>query len=123
MADALDRWWKEGVLYQLYPRSFGDSDGDGVGDLRGIIDRLDHLAWLGIDGVWLNPITVSPNDDWGYDVADYCDVRPDARHPRRCRRARSRRAAERGIRVAPRPRARTTRAIEHPWFVDARVVT
>ncbi|MGQ0804985.1 MAG: alpha-amylase family glycosyl hydrolase, partial [Actinomycetota bacterium] len=51
-------WWRDGVHYQVYPRSWADSDGDGVGDLRGVIDRLDHLAWLGIDGVWLSPIMV-----------------------------------------------------------------
>jgi alpha-glucosidase len=70
-------WWRDGVLYQIYPRSFADSDGDGIGDLRGVIDRLDHLAWLGVDGIWLNPTMPSPNKDWGYDVADYCDVHPD----------------------------------------------
>ncbi len=63
-------WWRDGVLYQIYPRSFADSDGDGVGDLRGIIARLDHLEWLGVDGIWLNPTMPSPNDDWGYDVAE-----------------------------------------------------
>ena len=67
-------WWKAGVLYQIYPRSFADSDGDGIGDLRGILDHLDHLEWLGVDGIWLSPITVSPNADWGYDVADFCAV-------------------------------------------------
>jgi alpha-glucosidase len=70
-------WWRDGVLYQIYPRSFADSNGDGIGDLRGIIARLDHLEWLGIDGIWLNPTMPSPNDDWGYDVADYCAVHPD----------------------------------------------
>ncbi|HYM56469.1 MAG TPA: alpha-amylase family glycosyl hydrolase [Solirubrobacteraceae bacterium] len=70
-------WWRDGVLYQIYPRSFADSDGDGIGDLRGAIGRLDHLEWLGIDGIWLNPTMPSPNDDWGYDVADYCTVHPD----------------------------------------------
>ena len=70
-------WWQEGVLYQIYPRSFADSDGDGIGDLRGITAHLDHLEWLGIDGIWLNPTMPSPNDDWGYDVADYCAVHPD----------------------------------------------
>ena len=69
-------WWQEGVHYQIYPRSFADANGDGVGDLRGVIDHLDHLAWLGIDGVWLSPITVSPDADWGYDVADYTAVQP-----------------------------------------------
>jgi alpha-glucosidase len=70
-------WWREGVLYQIYPRSFADSNGDGIGDLRGIIDRLDHLEWLGVDGIWLNPTMPSPNHDWGYDVADYRAVHPD----------------------------------------------
>ena len=70
-------WWRDGVLYQIYPRSFADSNGDGIGDLRGIADRLDHLEWLGIDGIWLNPTMPSPNDDWGYDVADFTAVHPD----------------------------------------------
>ena len=70
-------WWQRGVLYQIYPRSFADSNGDGSGDLLGIIDHLDHLQWLGIDGIWLSPITVSPNADWGYDVADFCAIQPD----------------------------------------------
>jgi alpha-glucosidase len=69
-------WWHDGLLYQCYPRSFADSNGDGIGDLQGIIERLDHLEWLGVDGLWLNPINPSPNVDWGFDVADYCDVDP-----------------------------------------------
>ncbi len=64
-------WWKEAVIYQLYPRSFKDSDGDGVGDLRGIIEKLDYLQSLGITMVWVNPIYGSPNDDNGYDISDY----------------------------------------------------
>lgn len=76
MNDDAGAWWKEGVFYQIYPRSYGDSNGDGVGDLRGVIDHLDHLAWLGVDGVWLNPTMVSPDADWGYDVADYTGVQP-----------------------------------------------
>jgi len=71
-----DRWWRGGVFYQIYPRSYSDSDGDGIGDLPGIIGKLDHLDGLGIDGVWLSPITCSPNRDWGYDVSDYCGVDP-----------------------------------------------
>ena len=72
-----DAWWRCGVLYQIYPRSFADSNGDGIGDLRGIAGRLDYLEWLGIDGIWLNPIHPSPNVDWGYDVSDYTGVHPD----------------------------------------------
>jgi oligo-1,6-glucosidase len=64
-------WWKEAIVYQLYPRSFQDTDGDGVGDLKGITQRLDYLQSLGIDAIWLNPICASPNDDNGYDISDY----------------------------------------------------
>ncbi len=75
MADRV--WWRDGVLYQVYPRSFADTDGDGVGDLRGITAHLDHLAWLGVDGLWLNPTFPSPNADWGFDVSDYRGVHPE----------------------------------------------
>ncbi len=74
----LDRkWWKEAVVYQIYPRSFKDSDGDGIGDLNGIISKLDYIKSLGIDVVWLNPIYSSPNDDNGYDVSDYRNIMKD----------------------------------------------
>jgi alpha-glucosidase len=69
-------WWQTGVIYQIYPRSFADANGDGVGDLRGIISKLDYLEWLGVDAVWLSPFYPSPMVDFGYDVADYCDVDP-----------------------------------------------
>jgi|APTNR8051073442_1049403.scaffolds.fasta_scaffold01828_2 alpha-glucosidase len=69
-------WWRGAVIYQIYPRSFADAGGDGVGDLRGIADHLDHVARLGVDGIWLSPFFVSPMKDFGYDVADYCDVDP-----------------------------------------------
>lgn len=69
-------WWKSAVVYQVYPRSFQDSDGDGIGDVRGIIARLDHLAALGVDVVWLSPIYRSPQDDNGYDISDYDDIDP-----------------------------------------------
>src|SRR5262249_4807011 len=69
-------WWQTGVIYQIYPRSFQDSDGDGVGDLRGIIARLPYLKELGIDAIWLSPIFVSPMADFGYDIADYTDIDP-----------------------------------------------
>lgn len=71
------KWWKEAVVYQVYPRSFKDSDGDGVGDLKGIISKLDYIKSLGIDAVWLNPIYTSPNDDNGYDISDYRQIMTD----------------------------------------------
>ncbi len=70
-------WWHDMVLYQIYPRSFQDSNGDGIGDLGGIVQRLDHLRRLGVDAIWLSPTFPSPNHDWGYDVADYRGVHPD----------------------------------------------
>ena len=69
-------WWKSAVVYQIYPRSFSDSDGDGIGDVRGIVDRLDHLSALGVDVIWLSPIYRSPQDDNGYDISDYQDIDP-----------------------------------------------
>ena len=70
-------WWKEAVVYQIYPRSFKDSDGDGVGDLKGIISKLDYVKSLGVDAVWLNPIYASPNDDNGYDISNYREIMKD----------------------------------------------
>ena len=69
-------WWKGAVIYQVYPRSFRDSNGDGIGDLPGVIEGLDHIASLGVDAVWLSPFFTSPMDDYGYDIADYCGVDP-----------------------------------------------
>jgi len=69
-------WWREGAVYQVYPRSFADASGDGIGDLEGLRTRLEHLAWLGVDAIWLSPIFPSPMADFGYDVADFTDVDP-----------------------------------------------
>jgi len=111
-------WWRDGVLYQIYPRSYMDANGDGVGDLRGIIAKLDHLQWLGVEGIWLDPITVSPNDDWGYDVADYCDVDP-ALGTLADAEALIAEAARRGIRVILDLVPNHT-SDRHPWFLDSR---
>ncbi len=72
-----DPWWTSTVIYQVYPRSFADSDGDGVGDLQGVIDHLDHLVNLGVGTVWLSPFFASPQEDYGYDITDFCDVSPE----------------------------------------------
>jgi len=69
-------WWKHGVVYQIYPRSFLDTDGNGIGDLQGISERLDYLTWLGVDAIWISPIYPSPMTDFGYDVSDYCNIDP-----------------------------------------------
>ena len=69
-------WWQRGVVYEIYPRSFMDANGDGVGDLQGIIDKLDYFGWLGVDALWLTPVFPSPMVDFGYDVSDYIDIDP-----------------------------------------------
>jgi len=69
-------WWQSGVIYQIYPRSFQDSNGDGVGDLAGVLSRLDYLEWLGVDAIWLSPIFPSPMADFGYDISNYTDIDP-----------------------------------------------
>ena len=68
------KWWKEAVAYQVYPRSFNDTNNDGIGDLNGLIAKLDYLVDLGIDIIWLSPMYKSPNDDNGYDISDYFDI-------------------------------------------------
>ena len=71
------QWWRSAVVYQIYPRSFADADGDGTGDVRGMIDKLDYLSELGIDAVWVSPWYPSPLADGGYDVSDYRDILPE----------------------------------------------
>lgn len=78
MADRVNqgKWRKPAVIYRIYPRSFADSNGDGIGGLQGIISRLDYLENLGIDAIWLSPVCRSPQDDNGYDISDYQDIDP-----------------------------------------------
>ncbi len=111
-------WWRDGVLYQIYVRSFADSNGDGIGDLQGVIDHLDHLEWLGVDGIWLTPIMPSPNADWGYDVSDYVDVDPALGDLDTLDRLIAK-ASEREMRVILDLVPNHT-SDRHPWFVDAR---
>jgi alpha-glucosidase len=118
MIDPSAPWWMTAVLYQIYPRSFADSNGDGMGDIKGIIDHLDHLQWLGVDGIWLSPVTVSPNADWGYDVADFCAVQPDLGTMAEFDILVDD-AAGRGIRVLVDLVPNHT-SVEHRWFVDSR---
>jgi alpha-glucosidase len=118
MEDAGEPWWRTGVLYQIYPRSFADSNGDGTGDLPGIIDHLDHLQWLGVDGIWLSPITASPNADWGYDVADYRAIQADLGTSADVDRLIAE-AGRRGLRVLMDLVPNHT-SEQHPWFVDSR---
>ena len=111
-------WWTTAVYYQIYVRSFADSNGDGVGDLRGIIDRLDYLEWLGVDAIWLTPCFPSPNKDWGYDVTDYRDIHPDYGALEDADDL-IQRASERGIRVLFDLVPNHT-SDRHEWFKEAR---
>jgi alpha-glucosidase len=111
-------WWRDGVLYQVYPRSFQDSDGDGVGDLPGVIERLDHLEWLGVSGIWLNPTFPSPNADWGFDVSDYRGVHPDFGTLEDLDRLVNE-AGRRGIRILLDLVPNHT-SDRHPWFEESR---
>ena len=114
----MTQWWHDAVCYQIYPRSFADSNGDGIGDLPGVTAHLDHLAWLGIDAFWISPTFPSPNADWGYDVADYFGVHPDLGTADDLEHLVAE-AAHRGIKVLLDLVPNHT-SIEHPWFVDAR---
>jgi alpha-glucosidase len=114
----MNDWWKRGIVYQIYPLSFQDSDGDGRGDLPGIESRLDYLQWLGVDAIWISPIYPSPMKDCGYDISDYCDVAPEfgtlADFDRLVAEAHAR-----DIRIILDfvPNHTSDR---HPWFVDSR---
>jgi alpha-glucosidase len=112
------RWWEGGTVYHVYVRSFRDSNADGYGDLRGVIAGLDHLAWLGVDAIWLSPTMPSPDHDWGYDVADYLGVHPELGTLADLGDLIAQ-AGRRGIRVLLDLVPNHTSS-EHPWFAEAR---
>ncbi len=111
-------WWKRTTVYQIYPRSFADGTGDGIGDLAGIIDRLDYVKWLGLETVWLSPFFASPQSDFGYDISDHFDVAPEYGTLEDCRRLIDEIHA-RGMKVVFDMVLNHT-SNEHPWFVESR---
>jgi oligo-1,6-glucosidase len=111
-------WWKEAVVYQIYPRSFQDSNGDGIGDLNGIRQRLDYLKHLGIDVIWLSPVCQSPNDDNGYDISDYQDIMNEFGSMKDFDDL-LREAHEKGIKILLDLVVNHT-SDEHPWFLESR---
>lgn len=114
-------WWKEAVVYQIYPRSFMDSNGDGIGDLQGIISRLDYLKYLGIDVIWLSPVYKSPNDDNGYDISDYRDIMDEFGTMEDFDELLTK-AHERGIKIVMDLVVNHT-SDEHKWFMESRKST
>ena len=111
-------WWRHGVIYQIYPRSFMDSNGDGIGDLQGIIDQLDYLVALGIDAIWISPFFTSPMRDYGYDISDYKDVHPMFGNLATFHKLLAA-AHERNLRVVLDYVPNHT-SDQHPWFIQSR---
>ena len=111
-------WWQQGIVYQIYPRSFQDTNGDGIGDLGGIIQRLDYLKWLGVNAIWISPIFPSPMADFGYDVANYCGIDPLFGTMDDFDRLVAR-AHERGLKVILDFVPNHT-SDQHPWFAQSR---
>ena len=112
------KWWQEAVIYQIYPRSFKDSNGDGIGDIPGIIEKLDYLKDLGIDALWISPMYVSPNKDYGYDIADYTGINPEFGTMEDMRTLLSE-AKKRDIRIIMDLVINHT-SDQHPWFQKSR---
>jgi alpha-glucosidase len=111
-------WWQHGVVYQVYPRSYLDTNGDGIGDLPGIIEKLDYLVWLGVDAVWISPVYPSPMADFGYDVADYCNIDPIFGRLEDMDRL-IQAAHAKGLRVILDFVPNHT-SDQHPWFIESR---
>ena len=116
------RWWKESVVYQIYPRSFCDSNGDGIGDLNGITGKLDYLKELGIDVIWLSPVYKSPNDDNGYDISDYQAIMDEFGTMEDFDRMLATAAHEKGIKIMMDLVVNHT-SDEHKWFIESRKST
>lgn len=112
------KWWQQSVVYQIYPRSFQDSNGDGIGDISGIIERLDYLQKLGIEAIWLSPVYQSPNDDNGYDISDYQEIMAEFGTMADMDRL-IKEAKKRGIRLIMDLVVNHT-SDEHPWFIESR---
>ena len=112
------RWWHSSVVYQIYPRSFNDSNGDGIGDLKGIIEKLDYLKELGIDVIWLSPVYKSPNDDNGYDISDYYDIMDEFGTMEDMDNL-LKEAKNRGIKIVMDLVVNHT-SDEHKWFIEAK---
>lgn len=114
----MKQWWKESIIYQVYPRSFADSNGDGIGDINGVTEHLDYLADLGIDVIWLSPVYQSPNDDNGYDISDYRDIMSDFGTMEDFDRMLTE-AHSRGIRIVMDLVVNHT-SDEHKWFMESK---
>ena len=112
------QWWHSSVVYQIYPRSFNDSNGDGIGDINGIREKLDYLKELGIDVIWLSPVYKSPNDDNGYDISDYCDIMDEFGTMEDMDNL-LKEANERGIKILMDLVVNHT-SDEHKWFIEAK---
>lgn len=114
----MEKWWQSSVVYQIYPRSFQDSNGDGIGDIAGITSRLEYLEKLGIDVIWLSPVYKSPNDDNGYDISDYEAILPEFGTMADMDEL-IREAKQRGIQIIMDLVVNHT-SDEHPWFKEAK---
>ena len=118
MASQTSLWWQRGIIYQVYPRSFQDSNGDGIGDLQGIISQLDYLSWLGVDAIWISPFYPSPMTDFGYDISDYCNVDPIFGDLETCE-ALIEQAHQRDLKLIIDFVPNHTSS-QHPWFLESR---
>lgn len=118
MENFYKHWWHQAVVYQIYPRSFYDLNGDGIGDLQGIIAKLNYLAQLGINVIWLSPIYPSPNDDNGYDISDYCSIHPDYGTMQDFEEL-VQKANQYGIKIVMDLVVNHT-SDEHPWFIESK---